>query len=275
MKTYVPKIIGACINLIAYISPKFAAKFAMDLFSTPRKGKTTFEESEYLKSADQDTVQIDDISIKTYHWKGKNNSILLAHGWESNAFRWKILIEHLKIQNYNIVMLDAPAHGSSSGKFFNAILYSECIHLVVKKFYIQTIIGHSVGGMATVFFQYKYQLKSIEKLVLLGAPSDFTGVFNRYKNMMGYNKRVSKALRAYVLKHFGYLPEYFSPATFSKDITAKALIIHDRKDRIIPYQDGLKFKQNYANSKFITTEGFGHGLKSEIVYQYILEFLKG
>jgi len=177
--------------------------------------------------------------------------------------------------NYNIVALDAPAHGSSGGKSFNAILYSECINMVVKKFNVHTIIGHSVGGMAAVFFQYRYQLKCIKSLVLLGAPSDFIGVFNRYENMMGYNKRVSEALKAYILKDFNHLPEYFSPATFSKGITAKALIIHDKKDRIIPFKDGLKFKQNYTNSKFIATNGFGHGLKSEVVYHHIFEFLNG
>ena len=51
------------------------------------------------------------------------------------------------------------------------------------------------------------------------------------------------------------------------------LIIHDKKDRIIPYKDGLKFKQNYHNAKFISTKGFGHGLKSDVVYNHILEFL--
>lgn len=274
MKNYLPKIIGAFVNFLVYLSPKRAAKLAIDLFSTPRKGRTTPIESEYLKTALQGNIQFEGISIKTYHWKGNKETILLAHGWESNSFRWKDLIELLKNQNYNIVALDAPAHGSSSGKFFNAILYSECINLVVKKFNVHTIIGHSVGGMATVFFQHKYQIRSIERLVLLGAPADFLGVFNRYESMMGYNKRVSEALKSHVLKHFGHLPEYFSPAEFSKDIIAKALIIHDKKDRIIPYKDGLKFKQNYVNSKFIATTGFGHGLKSGIVYQHILDFLK-
>jgi len=273
MEKYLPKIIGAIINFISYFSSKFAAKLALDLFSTPKKGKISPKNAEYLKTAIQSNVQFENISIKTYQWKGKKQTILLAHGWESNSYRWKDFIDILKQQNYNIIALDAPAHGSSEGKLFNAILYSECIHLVVKKFNVQTIIGHSVGGMATVFFQHKYQLKSIEKLVLLGAPADFIGVFSRYEFIMGYNKRVSKALENHILKHFNHLPEYFSSANFSKEITTKGLIIHDKKDRIIPYKDGLKFKQNYQNATFIATKGFGHGLKSEIVYNHILEFL--
>jgi pimeloyl-ACP methyl ester carboxylesterase len=273
MSEFLPKTIGAFINLIAYFSPKFSAKLAIDLFSTPQKGKTTSKESEYLETAVQDYIQFENITIQTYNWKGNKDTVLLAHGWESNSFRWKDLITLLQKENYNIIALDAPAHGNSGGKYFNALLYSECINLVVKKFDVHTIIGHSVGGMATVFFQHKYQLKSIQKLVLLGAPADFIGVFDRYESMMGYNKRVSKALKKYVLKHYNHLPEYFSPAIFSKDILAKGLIIHDKKDRIIPYKDGLKFKQNYTNATFIATKGYGHGLKSERVYQHILDFL--
>lgn len=273
MSNFLPKILGTLINFIALISPKRAAKIAIDLFSTPRKGRITSQESDYLKSAIQNEVFYEDILIKTYHWKGKKDTILLAHGWESNSFRWKDLITLLQKENYNIVALDAPAHGASGGKFFNALIYSECINVIAKKFNTHTIIGHSVGGMATVFFQHKYQLKSIQKLVLLGAPADFIGVFSRYESMMGYSKRVSKALKNYVLKHYNHLPEHFSPAVFSKEITAKGLIIHDKKDKIIPYKDGLKFKQNYSNATFIATKGYGHGLKSEHIYQHILDFL--
>lgn len=273
MSKYLPKIIGAIINFISFFSSQFAAKLAIDLFSMPKKGKINPKEAEYLRSAIQENVYYEGLSIKTYNWKGSRANVLLAHGWESNSFRWKNLIEKLKDEGYNIYSIDAPAHGDSGGKLFNALLYSECMNIVVKKFNINTIIGHSVGGMATVFFQHKYQLETIEKLVLLGAPADFIGVFERYENIMGYNTRVSQALKNYILKHYNYLPEYFSPAIFSKEITAKGLIIHDKKDRIIPYKDGLKFKQNYANATFIATKGFGHGLKSEPVYQHITDFL--
>ncbi|SFC81514.1 alpha/beta hydrolase [Algibacter pectinivorans] len=273
MKNLIPKCIGFFINVIGIIAPKYAAKLAILLFSTPKKGKIKPKELEYLKDASQEEISFENITITTYHWKGEKDTILLAHGWESNTFRWKDLIEELRVLNYNIIALDAPGHGASSGKTFNAILYADCINVVVKKFNIQTIIGHSVGGMATVFFQHKYQLKSIEKLVLLGAPANFTGVLSRYADMMGYSKRVIKAIDQHILKHYNNLPEYFTPSVFIKEISAKGLIIHDEKDRIIPFNDGIKFKENYANANFIATTGFGHGLKSKPVYQNILDFL--
>jgi len=273
MNTYLPKIIGGTINFTSYFSSRFAAKLAIDLFSMPKKGKIQPEESEYLNSATQCQVLCDIRSIKTYNWKGDKETILLAHGWESNSFRWMDLIESLRPLNYNIIALDAPAHGASSGKLFNALLYAECIKMVVEKFNVHTIVGHSVGGMASVFFQHKYQIKSIEKLVLLGAPADFIGVFSRYENMMGYNKRVSKALENEVLKKYNHLPEYFAPANFSKEIQAKGLIIHDKKDRIIPYEDAQLFANRFKNSELITTKGFGHSLIDESLTPKIIEYI--
>lgn len=267
------KSIGFTLNLISYFSSKFAAKLAILLFSKPQKGKLKGIDSPFLKSATKEVLNYEDISIMTYHWKGKKGTILLAHGWESNTYRWKDLIEILKKLDYNIVALDAPAHGNSGSKIFNALLYSECINIVAKKFNVNIIFGHSVGGMATVFFQHKYQLPTIKKLVLLGAPSNFTGVFNRYSKMMGYNNKVVNAMNQYVLKKFNHLPEYFSAAKFSKEINSKGLIIHDKKDRIIPYNDALDYENHYSNARLISTKGFGHGLKSKKVYNHILEFL--
>ena len=52
----------------------------------------------------------------------------------------------------NIVALDAPAHGTSGSKIFNAVLYSKFIEVVCKEFKPSILMGHSVGGMAISYF---------------------------------------------------------------------------------------------------------------------------
>ena len=188
------KLVGKTLNGLSYIAPKYASQKALNLFSTPRKGRVNEHQVSFLESATKAIIKYNHLDVATYVWKGTNKKILLAHGWESNTFRWNTLIEDLKKDNHTIIALDAPAHGNTSGKYFNAILYAECINEVVKKHQPDIIIGHSVGGMATGFYQYKYQNKKIEKLVLLGAPSEFTGVFKRYVDMLGYNERIENGL---------------------------------------------------------------------------------
>lgn len=255
------------------VSSKYASKKALNLFASPRKGRYTESQIAIIKEASIEILEYNNLKIATYRWLGKGKTVLLAHGWESNASRWEYILEDLKAQNYNIIALDAPAHGQSSGKQFNAILYSEFINVVAQKFEPEILLGHSVGGMASVFCMYKHQLPFIKKLILLGAPAHFTGVFSRYKAMMGYNDRISKGLDKIVLERFGKPVSYFSAANFTKEIDAQGLIIHDKKDKIIPYEDGQLFNQNYKNSDFITTTGFGHGLKDDSLTPKIIEFI--
>ncbi len=273
MDHLIPKIIGYFINALSLFSSKTAGKISLTLFATPRNGKVTQLQSDFFDSAVIEQLEYDNLPIMTYHWSGRNETILLVHGWESNAYRWKEFIEELQKKNYNVIALDAPAHGNSGSKVFNAILYSEFINVVSKKFEPEVVIGHSVGGMASVFAQFSYNYKHLKKLVLLGAPAHFTGVLQRYVDMMGYNESVHNEIRKLVLKRFGQPPEYYSTSNFTKSIMAEGLIIHDEKDKIIPFNDAQLISLSYQNSELISTSGFGHGLKDQTIYNAILDFI--
>ncbi|MBU2930205.1 alpha/beta fold hydrolase [Winogradskyella psychrotolerans] len=273
MSSFVIKSIGNALNATSLISSKYAVKKAINIFASPRKGRYNDVQKQIIESAFYEEIRYNNMDIATYRWVGKGKTVLLAHGWESNASRWAYILKELKAQDYNIIALDAPAHGRSDGKQFNAILYSEFINVVANKFNPDVLIGHSVGGMASVFYMHKHQLPSIKKLILLGAPAHFTGVFDRYKSMMGFNTKISKGLDNIIIERFGQPVSYFSAANFTESIDAKGLIIHDKKDRIIPYEDGLLIANRYKNSEFISTTGFGHGLKDVSLTPKIIEFI--
>ncbi len=267
------KIVGNYLNSLSYLSKNYAAEKALLLFSKPRTGQISKHQAAFLDTSIKETLNYDSHTIMTYRWIGTKQTILLVHGWESNSGRWQLLISQLKDQDYNIIALDAPAHGRSGSEIFNALIYSEFINVVAQKFQPNTIIGHSVGGMSTVFFQNKYQLKSIKKIILLGTPSDFIDVLKRYNDMLGYNKRIINQLNAIILERFGALPESFSTAKYIETINSEGLVIHDENDKIIPFEDALLIKNNFKNSKLISTKGFGHSLNNKTITSHILEFI--
>lgn len=275
MKSLIVKVIGRCNNLVSYLSVDKAANNALYLFTKPRSGRKLSEEQyEFLGTAYQKEFKYETHTIMTYRWLGEKSTILLAHGWESNSFRWKNLVTELRKKGHNIIALDAPGHGNSGSRFFNAILYSEFINVVANRFQPEIIIGHSVGGMSTAFFQNKYQLDSVKKIILLGAPSEFTDVLKRYTDMLGYNQRITKQLNLTIVERIGGKPENFSTAKYLEGINSKGLIIHDEHDTIIPYSDALLIKNSFKNSKLITTKGLGHSLNDESVTNHIYEFIE-
>jgi len=273
MSKIVIKSIGSALNATSLIASKYASKKAINLFASPRKGRYHDDQKRIIESAFFEEINYNNLDIATYRWVGKGKTVLLVHGWESNTARWDYILKDLKARDYNIVALDAPAHGRSGGKQFNAVLYSEFINIVAEKFQPDVLIGHSVGGMASVFCMHEYQIPSVEKMILLGAPAHFTGVFDRYKSMMGYNNKISNGLDSIVLERFKKPVSYFSAADFAASIKAKGLIIHDKNDRIIPYTDAQLIANRYKNSELISTTGFGHGLKDESLTPQIIGFI--
>ncbi|MEO8934173.1 MAG: alpha/beta fold hydrolase [Xanthomarina sp.] len=274
MKTVLQKLVGICINIVGVFFPKLAARMALFLFTKPFKGGIDEKQSDFLDTAFREELSFNNMPIMTYRWLGTRETILLAHGWESNSARWQKLIVNLKQRGFGVVALDAPAHGRSGSNRFNAIIYSEFIKVVSDRFLPSIIIGHSVGGMASAYYQSKYQNKTIEKTILLGAPSEFIDVLERYTSMLGLSKRVVKYFKLLLKDSFGLSPEEFSTAKYVEQISSKGLIIHDKKDQIIPYNDAVVINNKYKNSVLISTEGYGHSLATDEVSNYIYEFIE-
>ncbi|WP_274473737.1 alpha/beta fold hydrolase [Mangrovimonas aestuarii] len=268
------KFIGSCVNGISYISPNLAANTALKLFTTPRKGKISAEQQTFLDTSQQLLLNHNGHNIMTYHWSGNNKTVLLAHGWESNSGRWQITIEELRKLDYNIIALDAPAHGQSGSDIFNAILYADFIHVASQHFSPEIIIGHSVGGMATGYHLFKYRPKLISKLILLGAPSEFKDVLKRYTDMLGYNNRVIDELNNTIVNRFGTSPEKFATSHCLKDFPIPTLVIHDKEDDIIPYQDALQIADSHNQCQLNTTKGLGHSLNTLQIIETIKSFIK-
>ena len=45
-------------------------------------------------------------------------------------------------------------------------------------------------------------------------------------------------------------------------------------DKVIPFSDAQKIAKNHKNATFISTKGFGHGLRNETVYKHVIDFIQ-
>jgi pimeloyl-ACP methyl ester carboxylesterase len=275
-KTFIlTKSVGLYINFLSYINPRKAMLLAYQLFSQPRIGKLTKDNlPKFLQSSTTETHQHNDKSFQTYTWKGNDNVILLLHGWESNASRWKKLLPYLKKTGSTIIAIDAPAHGMSSGKEFNVPQYAEYIDVLIQKHQPKHIIGHSLGGIAIAYYQHHYKNNEIEKIILLGAPSDFRIILNNYKKLLSLNSKVHQLLVAYTKERFDIIVDDFSTSNFLKNATLEGIIAHDVHDKVVAYSESEKINTNWEKGTLITTEGFGHSLHNIELYEKIAAFLK-
>ena len=274
LQKVLPKLIGGTYNATAYIFPELAASWAFLTFCRIRKGGVGPGQATFLASANSVTREINSLKIREYQWQGPGDTVLLVHGWESNAGRWRNLVKKLIQSNYNVIAFDAPGHGRSSGKFLNVPLYADCLNEMLEIHTPTHLIGHSVGGMTILFNEYKRPATSVKQIVTTGAPSEFYEVMDDYRALLGLNERMMRALDRLVVEKFGFTIREFSTSTFAAQNEKKGLLIHDKQDAIAPYHASKKVHKAWKGSHLITTEGYGHSLHQDDVNEWIMDFLK-
>ena len=283
------KSIGLYLNTLSYINLDAAKNKAYQLFSQPRKGKIQKEKlPKTLQNVTYETFEFQTEKFQSYIWNGTRGNpeasgerseansevILLVHGWESNASRWKKLLNYLIPLGKTIIAIDGPAHGLSEGKEFNAPKFAEYINIVAQKYHPKTIIGHSIGGAAVSFYLNKYNDKTIEKVILLGAPSDFKIIANNFVKLLSLNNRIKYKLEKYYLEKFSIDINEFSAHKFAQNFTQKALIAHDTEDKVVLIDEGRKYADTWKNAIYIETSGLGHSMHDADLYQKIVAFIE-
>jgi pimeloyl-ACP methyl ester carboxylesterase len=255
------------------IKPKKAIHKAFKLFCTPRGGFVKANQKDFLNAHKSKQIQFKKIKIQTYRWEGKGPKVLLLHGWDSHSFRWKDMVNHLESKEYDVTAFDAPAHGNTEGNLLNVPIYNEVLDVMLEKYKPEILIGHSMGGMTSVFNQYRKPNAILKKMVLLGAPSDLKRIMDGFQKILGLSDKFMGVTERYFKERYGYTFEEFSTADFAKSINIPALIIHDKYDKIVPYKEAKDISQALKNSELMITEGAGHSLHKSKIYKKVIEFI--
>ncbi len=218
-------------------------------------------------------------TINGFRWRSQHMNaptILVCHGMNSCSYRFEKYIHLLLQHNVNVYAFDAQAHGKSTGKILNAVIYSEIIEQVEVRYGpLNGIIAHSIAGMATSFAMERLQKPPI-KLVLIApatetvtAVDNFFRIFNLDEGFRSIFDRTVQELR-------GLPVSWYSATRAVKNIANPVLWIHDEDDIICPYADTTEIRNlQLPNVRFITTKGLGHNkiYRDKEVQKTIIDFV--
>ena len=277
IKNYIktPKGFGQLVNLIAVFSPRKSADMAFTIFCTPRKGRAyTDNQERFLAKSSQERLPLHDFEVQTYVWKGGPEKVLLVHGWDSNAVRWKAVIATLLFAHYTVIAFDAPGHGKTGNKTINGVLYAEALEKVAQRFKPDYVVGHSFGGMAVAHYFANFDAVPIKRMILMATPSKLSRVLKDYYKLINYNQRGQAAIETHFQTNYNFDTAYFTIENFVKKINIKGLVIHDEEDATTPFQEGKAIHENWKNSTFFSVNGPGHSLQNRAVYRKIVAEIK-
>ena len=264
-------------RILSAVSKKKAAEIAFELFCTPqfryKKPLTkNFSDAERLH------FNIHGETVRGYRWnKGGSKKVLIAHGFNSSVTSFDRYVLPLMQKGYEVLAFDAPAHGRSTGKTINAVIYADMILAINEKFGpIKSFMAHSFGGLGVTLALETIPHDESYRLVLIAPATESKSAIDFFFSFMKLSEAVRKEFDELIINMRQKPAEWYSVSRVVKNIQAKVLWFHDKMDDITPWQDAKTvMEQNYPHIDFVVTNGLGHKkiFRNNEVVQSIVDFL--
>lgn len=254
------KYIRTKFRLLSAISKRKAAEKAFKLFCTPQYHNKKnlphiFEQAEIIK------FKFMNYTIQGYRWNSSaDKKVLILHGFESSVVNFDRYVKPLIRKGYCVLAFDAPAHGRSSGKEINVLVYKDFIDHIYKQYGpVKNFIAHSLGGLALSLAIENWDHDESYKIVYIAPAVETETAIDSFFKFLQMDDCVRDEFEKVIEEKGGYSPAWYSIGRAAEYIKATVLFFQDKDDDMTPLADVEPIiKANHSNFKFILTEGLGH-----------------
>lgn len=275
MASFLIKVTGQLINLLALFSTKRAGLVAFKLFATTKSPEPQSEKERALFAAAQATMRrakytpllLFGFEVATHVFeptsRPSGKTILLVHGWASRIDYLVGLVSPLLAAGHRVVGLDLPGHGRSSGRILTIPLAIEAIDAANRQHGpFDAAIGHSFGGFALVNAVaggiVDVPAFRPGHLSLIASPATAEAIFAGYSRMMGFSKRARHGLGEAVASITGRPIEAFSAARMLSELPIPTLVIHAEDDKEVHHKAARLYDGAGPHVRLVWLNGLGH-----------------
>lgn len=258
------------LGALSDIAPGWSAKIAAKWFMTPEPIPAPGKETLFLATAEtRETIN----GCALWRW-GAGPKVILAHGWSGRGGQMMAFVEPLVASGFEVITFDAPGHGQSGGRGSNIKLIAAAIQaMVAREGKVRAVVGHSLGGAAAVLAAARGA--AIEKLVLIGMPSDLTRVFDHFCDVLGLSAVARLRFYMECERIVGVSAGEASPLFLGPRLDTPALLLHDPKDTQVSIVHAQELQKVWPEARLELIPDVGHFriLKSERAIAVTQKFL--
>jgi pimeloyl-ACP methyl ester carboxylesterase len=266
----------------ALLFPELAGAWAERMFLTPPRSADAAAAALDLIDARSSFVTHKGRAIATWRWGSRDApAVLLAHGWGGHAAQMRAFVFPLLSAGFRVVAYDQPAHGISEGRLTGLPDFAEVLAEVAAYHGdIAAVIGHSLGA-AAASLALAHGKARIRAAVLVSPPADMVGYSRRFARWHWMPEPVRRAMQTAIEERYGVLWESLDvtrlAARAAARAKARALVIHDRDDRVVPWTQGAQIAHHWPGARLLSTDGLGHRriLEDERVTRAAADFVSG
>ena len=260
----------------ALLFPDLATAVAERMFLTPPRTRDAAASALDLVDAHSSFLKHQGRQIAMWRWGSREApAVVLAHGWGGYAAQMRAFVFPLVQAGYRVIAYDQPAHGVSEGRLTGLPDFADVLAEVAGIHgSVAAVVAHSLGGAAAALALANGKA-SFKKVVLVSPPSDLVGYSRRFARWYWMPEAVRKGMQAAIEERYGVRWENLEVPRVAPRLSAQALVIHDRDDRLMPWTHGATVARHWPGAKLMSTEGLGHRriLSDERVTRAAAEFI--
>ncbi len=277
------------LRTLAAIAPRIAGREAYRLFSTPRlRSSVPSKAQAEMARAERFDIEAGEHRIAAYRWRVADPAaaaprVMLVHGWESRAGRLAVWVAPLREAGYEVVAFDAPAHGESSGRTANPLLFVEALQAVIAQVGpVSACVGHSLGGYASLLAASGGSVLdrdnlAVDRLIVIAGADSAIDAMQMFCDFLGLGDGFLPRILDGAAAAAGRPIADFNIHRLFPERQIPTLWLHDPEDDEVPFEAAQRVADACSHVRLEQIDGLGHHLiaRDPAIISLGLEFLAG
>jgi pimeloyl-ACP methyl ester carboxylesterase len=246
------------------VAPGIGARWAAAVWCTlPNTGGRRRDERP--RPGERSTLTLADGRVVAVESWGFGPAVYLMHGWGGWRGQLGAFVQPLVDAGRRVVAVDAPSHGDSGPGHFGrgratGVEFTEALAAAVGKHgKPAAVVAHSLGSAATAVAVLDGLPAA--RLVFVAPSTKLSDGLAMLQRTLGFGERTRTRMLARLERLAGRPLADFDITGLSRrpDVELPpALVVHDRNDKEVPYDDGAELAATWPEAELATTEGLGH-----------------
>ena len=250
------RLLRPAIAALSTLAPSVAARVAERRFLTPPRHPAPAHEMAALAGARRTIVSVDGSPVTTWTW-GHGPVVLLVHGWGGRGSQLARFVEPLVASGCSVVTFDAPGHGTSPEPRSSIVAFVHAIRAIERALGpVRGVIAHSIGAVAAA--RALYEGVGADAAVFSAPPADLVLQAHTLLEVLGFGRRARERMQARIEQRLGIAWSALDVRGYAADMRTPLLVVHDRDDNEVPWQDGAILARDWPGAEFSMTGGLGH-----------------
>jgi pimeloyl-ACP methyl ester carboxylesterase len=243
-------------RVLSALALETASARAERLFLTPPRPRRPAWEVELLASAEARPMRVGGRRMETWTW-GSGPSVLLVHGWGGRGTQLGAFVAPLVAHGFSVVTFDAPGHGASDDGLVTIPEIIDAIRTVAaSRGRLAGLVAHSAGALTAAHALHGGV--AVDAAVFIGPPADLHGAAARFTETLGFSRAVRERMRERIAARVGRPWSDFDVTALTSARPAPLLVVHDRGDAEVPWQQGMAITRAWRGAEMLMTDGLGH-----------------